>query len=191
MTLGRVQDHPRPLHRAELQRDHACPPLQLTTLLLGELDHMLAGPRHDTQFPAPPVIPPNTPQDSRTRPLAVLPRLQAERFAILACGLIAACGSCGTAAGMDRRTGPETRLAAGLIGLDAYPRNEGSGFESPRRFCEGAAWEILRACRISLSWYADSMSHTERRITVGDRGRVVLPSAVRRELDLNPALTCC
>lgn len=31
-----------------------------------------------------------------------------------------------------------------------------------------------------------AMAHTERRITVGDRGRVVLPSAVRRELDLKP-----
>ena len=30
------------------------------------------------------------------------------------------------------------------------------------------------------------MAHTERRITVGERGRVVLPSAVRRELDLKP-----
>jgi AbrB family transcriptional regulator (stage V sporulation protein T) len=30
------------------------------------------------------------------------------------------------------------------------------------------------------------MAHTERRITVGDRGRLVLPSAVRRELDLKP-----
>jgi len=34
--------------------------------------------------------------------------------------------------------------------------------------------------------YARRMSHTERRITVGDRGRLVLPSAVRRELDLKP-----
>ncbi|MBA3807716.1 MAG: AbrB/MazE/SpoVT family DNA-binding domain-containing protein [Solirubrobacterales bacterium] len=30
------------------------------------------------------------------------------------------------------------------------------------------------------------MSHTERQITVGERGRVVLPSAVRAELDLKP-----
>jgi AbrB family transcriptional regulator (stage V sporulation protein T) len=30
------------------------------------------------------------------------------------------------------------------------------------------------------------MAHTERRVTVGERGRVVLPSAVRRELDLKP-----
>lgn len=30
------------------------------------------------------------------------------------------------------------------------------------------------------------MSHIERRVTVGERGRVVLPSAVRRELGLNP-----
>jgi AbrB family looped-hinge helix DNA binding protein len=36
------------------------------------------------------------------------------------------------------------------------------------------------------SWYNHSMAHTERRITVGDRGRLVLPSAVRRELDLKP-----
>lgn len=30
------------------------------------------------------------------------------------------------------------------------------------------------------------MAHPERRVTVGDRGRLVLPSAVRRELDLKP-----
>ena len=36
------------------------------------------------------------------------------------------------------------------------------------------------------SWYIHSMAHTEMRITVGDRGRLVLPSTVRRELDLKP-----
>lgn len=36
------------------------------------------------------------------------------------------------------------------------------------------------------SWYIHNMAHTERRITVGERGRLVLPSAVRRELDLKP-----
>jgi AbrB family transcriptional regulator, stage V sporulation protein T len=36
------------------------------------------------------------------------------------------------------------------------------------------------------SWYTHSMAHIERRVTVGERGRVVLPSAVRRELDLKP-----
>jgi AbrB family looped-hinge helix DNA binding protein len=30
------------------------------------------------------------------------------------------------------------------------------------------------------------MTHTDIRVTVGERGRVVLPSAVRRELDLKP-----
>jgi AbrB family looped-hinge helix DNA binding protein len=30
------------------------------------------------------------------------------------------------------------------------------------------------------------MTHIETRVTVGERGRVVLPSAVRRELDLKP-----
>ncbi len=30
------------------------------------------------------------------------------------------------------------------------------------------------------------MAHTERRVTVGERGRVVLPSAVRRALNLKP-----
>jgi len=44
----------------------------------------------------------------------------------------------------------------------------------------GAVWVATQ------SWYTHSMAHTERRITVGDRGRLVLPSAVRRELDLNP-----
>ena len=36
------------------------------------------------------------------------------------------------------------------------------------------------------TWYTFTMAHTERRVTVGDRGRLVLPSAVRRELDLKP-----
>lgn len=35
-------------------------------------------------------------------------------------------------------------------------------------------------------WYTNAMAHTERHITIGDRGRLVLPSAVRRELDLKP-----
>jgi AbrB family looped-hinge helix DNA binding protein len=30
------------------------------------------------------------------------------------------------------------------------------------------------------------MAHMERQVTVGERGRVVLPSAVRAELDLKP-----
>jgi AbrB family looped-hinge helix DNA binding protein len=30
------------------------------------------------------------------------------------------------------------------------------------------------------------MAHLERQVTVGERGRVVLPSAVRAELDLKP-----
>jgi hypothetical protein len=68
--LRRVQDHPRALHHPERQRDRARPPLQLVTLILGKLNHILAGPRHDTQFCAPPTIPPNNPQDLRTRPLA-------------------------------------------------------------------------------------------------------------------------
>jgi AbrB family transcriptional regulator (stage V sporulation protein T) len=46
--------------------------------------------------------------------------------------------------------------------------------------CSGASWVV------SQSWYIYGMAHTERRITVGDRGRLVLPSAVRRELDLKP-----
>jgi AbrB family looped-hinge helix DNA binding protein len=41
-----------------------------------------------------------------------------------------------------------------------------------------SAWAILK------SWYAHNMAHNE--ITVGERGRVVLPSAVRRQLDLKP-----
>jgi AbrB family looped-hinge helix DNA binding protein len=43
-----------------------------------------------------------------------------------------------------------------------------------------AAWVLLQ------SWYTLSMAHIEGRVTVGERGRVVLPSAVRRELDLKP-----
>jgi AbrB family looped-hinge helix DNA binding protein len=30
------------------------------------------------------------------------------------------------------------------------------------------------------------MAHNEKRVTLGERGRLVLPSAVRRELDLKP-----
>lgn len=36
------------------------------------------------------------------------------------------------------------------------------------------------------SWYDLSMAHTEHKVVVGDRGRVVLPSDVRAELDLKP-----
>jgi AbrB family looped-hinge helix DNA binding protein len=36
------------------------------------------------------------------------------------------------------------------------------------------------------AWYAIDMAHAERQITVGERGRVVLPSAVRAELGLQP-----
>jgi AbrB family looped-hinge helix DNA binding protein len=35
-------------------------------------------------------------------------------------------------------------------------------------------------------WYILSMAHDEIQVTVGERGRVVLPSAVRTELDLKP-----
>jgi AbrB family looped-hinge helix DNA binding protein len=36
------------------------------------------------------------------------------------------------------------------------------------------------------TWYALIVAHAERQVTIGDRGRVVLPSAVRAELDLKP-----
>ncbi len=35
-------------------------------------------------------------------------------------------------------------------------------------------------------WYISRMAHAERQVTIGERGRVVLPSAVRAELDLKP-----
>jgi AbrB family looped-hinge helix DNA binding protein len=35
-------------------------------------------------------------------------------------------------------------------------------------------------------WYASAMSHVDVRVTVGERGRLVLPSSVRRELNLTP-----
>lgn len=35
-------------------------------------------------------------------------------------------------------------------------------------------------------WYTFAMSHADRQIVVGDRGRVVLPSDVRLELGLKP-----
>jgi hypothetical protein len=68
--LSRIQDHPRALHHPERQRDRAGRPLKLTTLILGKLDHMLAGPgaRHTILRPQPPTLP-NKPQDLQTRPL--------------------------------------------------------------------------------------------------------------------------
>ncbi len=35
-------------------------------------------------------------------------------------------------------------------------------------------------------WYIVHMSHTDSQVTIGERGRLVLPSTVRRELDLKP-----
>ena len=37
-----------------------------------------------------------------------------------------------------------------------------------------------------MLWYTCSMAHVDMHITVGERGRLVLPSAVRRALDLKP-----
>jgi len=67
--LGRVEHHPRPLHHPEWQRDRACPPFKLRPLFLGELDHLGARPGHNTYFYAPIIIPPNRPQNFRTRQL--------------------------------------------------------------------------------------------------------------------------
>ena len=36
------------------------------------------------------------------------------------------------------------------------------------------------------SWYGIAMAHARHRVVVGDRGRLVLPSDVRAELDLKP-----
>jgi hypothetical protein len=47
-ALGRVQDHPRSLHRPERQRDRTRAPLKLFPLLGGKLNPVRAGPRHDT-----------------------------------------------------------------------------------------------------------------------------------------------
>ncbi len=35
-------------------------------------------------------------------------------------------------------------------------------------------------------WYITHMAHADQKVTIGERGRLVLPSAVRRELDLKP-----
>ena len=35
-------------------------------------------------------------------------------------------------------------------------------------------------------WYDCYMAHRENHVTVGERGRLVLPSSVRRELNLKP-----
>lgn len=37
-----------------------------------------------------------------------------------------------------------------------------------------------------MLWYAYPMAHADMHITVGERGRLVLPSAVRRALGLKP-----
>jgi hypothetical protein len=47
-SIGRIQDHPRALHRPKRQRDRARPPLKLDSLLGEEFDHIRAGPGHDT-----------------------------------------------------------------------------------------------------------------------------------------------
>lgn len=38
----------------------------------------------------------------------------------------------------------------------------------------------------SCVWYVIGMAHKEREITVGERGRLVLPSTVRAELGIKP-----
>ena len=35
-------------------------------------------------------------------------------------------------------------------------------------------------------WYVGHMAHSRHKVVVGDRGRVVLPSEVRAEMDLKP-----
>jgi AbrB family looped-hinge helix DNA binding protein len=37
---------------------------------------------------------------------------------------------------------------------------------------------------MNMAWYTVSMAHKEREVVVGDRGRLVLPSAVRSSLGL-------
>lgn len=37
-----------------------------------------------------------------------------------------------------------------------------------------------------IPWYLVVMTHTERQVVVGDRGRVVLPADVRSELGIEP-----
>lgn len=41
-------------------------------------------------------------------------------------------------------------------------------------------WDVCQ------TWYVESMSSAERHVTIGDRGRVVLPAAVRSQLGLAP-----
>jgi len=47
------------------------------------------------------------------------------------------------------------------------------------------ALSIFHRWAIFEMWYVSNMSHRER-VTVGDRGRIVLPSVVRAELGLTP-----
>lgn len=70
---------------------------------------------------------------------------------------------------------------AGMAHRRQWAKSEqGAGRRLPPYVGRGVAWVA------PPSWYTDNMAHTERRVTVGDRGRLVLPSTVRRELDLKP-----
>lgn len=44
---------------------------------------------------------------------------------------------------------------------------------------------MRRPWDVSYVWYAFRMSHTEQ-VTIGDRGRLVLPSSIRSALGLTP-----
>lgn len=65
------------------------------------------------------------------------------------------------------------RQAASLVWSLASPANISGDRNKPK-------WAF------SISWYILSVAHADRQVIVGERGRVVLPSAVRRELDLKP-----
>ncbi len=68
--LGRTQHHPRPPHRPRTATKPRSPAAQAPPLLTRQLHRHHAGPGHDTQSRAPTAIPPDSPQDSRTRLLA-------------------------------------------------------------------------------------------------------------------------
>jgi hypothetical protein len=70
-SLGRIQDHPRPLHITPRRRDLTRATLELVALLSAQLDHEAAGPGHNHHFAAPRQPPSHNPKDFRTALLVV------------------------------------------------------------------------------------------------------------------------
>ena len=68
--LGRVEDHPRPLHITPRRRDLPRTTLELLALVSAQLDHVAARPGHDKHFAAPHRPPSHNPKHFRPALLA-------------------------------------------------------------------------------------------------------------------------